>query len=109
MRVLLGMIFWTLAVVESLVLLFMLFISVAAGPGMAENGDLLTPLFWNVLLPLAVLVGAMILFVRSKAPVGRGLALLVAIAPVIWLLSWTEGETIYTTFSDSTPTADGRH
>jgi hypothetical protein len=106
MRVLLGFVFWTLAALEGLVLLFMLFVSLAAGPAMAENGDVATPLFWNVLLPLAALVGAILLFARSRAPVPRAIALLIVLAPVVWLLTWTEGETIYTTFP--TTGGDGR-
>jgi hypothetical protein len=107
MRALLAIVFWTLAAVEGAVLLFMLFVSLAAGPGMAENRDLATPLFWNVLLPLAGLTGAIVLFTRSRAPAWRGLALLIVVAPVLWLVSWTEGETIYTNFANSTATGDG--
>ncbi|HEU5482514.1 MAG TPA: hypothetical protein VFU80_05430 [Sphingomicrobium sp.] len=108
MRVLLGIVFWTLAAIEGLWLLFMLFVSLAAGPRMAENGDVATPLFWNVLLPLAALIGAILLFARGRAPVMRAIALLVVVAPVIWLLTWTEGETIRTTFVDPAPPTESR-
>jgi len=78
----------------------MLFFGLAAGPSMAENGDLLTPLFWNVLLPLAALIVAIILFARSPIPAVRAIAMLVVLVPVVWLFTWTEGETIRTTFGD---------
>lgn len=76
MRVLLGIVFWTLATLEGVWLLFMLFMALAAGPRMAENGDVATPLFWNVLLPLIALIGAILLFARTRSPVTRGIALL---------------------------------
>ena len=107
MRVLIGIVFWTLATLEISWLLFMLFMSLAAGPRMAENGDLATPLFWNVLLPLAVLIGAILLFARTRIPALRVVALLVVLAPIAWLLTWTEGETIRTQFVDPSVSANG--
>jgi hypothetical protein len=102
MRILLAIIFWTLAAIEGLALLFMLFMSLAAGPGMAENGDLATPLFWNVLLPLVALAATILLFALSRALLARGIALLVVLVPVFWILTGPtgDGEMIYTTFEN---------
>lgn len=108
MRVLLGIVFWTLAAVEGVALLFMLFVSLTAGPRMAENGDVATPLFWNVLLPLTALLAAILLFARTRSLVARGIALVIVLAPVVWLFTWTEGETIYTTFPEASAAGDGR-
>lgn len=108
MRVLLGIVFWTLATLEGVWLLFMLFVALAAGPRMAENGDVATPLFWNVLLPLIALIGATLLFARTRSPVTRGIALLIVLAPVVWLFTWTQGETIYTTFEAPAAAGDRR-
>ena len=108
MRILLAIVFWTLATMEGLWLLFMLFMGLAAGPRMAENGDVATPLFWNVLLPLAALAGVILLFARTRSLVTRGIALLVVLAPVLWLFTWTEGETIYTTFDKPSAAGDIR-
>ena len=104
MKVVLAIIFWTLAALQGAVLLLMLFFGLAAGPRMAENGDVWTPLFWNVLLPLLALAGAIFLFVRIRSPLARAVALLVVLAPLYWMFSWTEGETIYTTFENGKPT-----
>lgn len=101
-----GILFWTLATIELAALLFMLFFGLAAGPSMAENGDMMTPLLLNVLLPLAALIVAIILFARSSIPALRALALLIVIAPVLWLLASPEGETIRTTFENSAATAE---
>ena len=104
MRLVLAILFWTLAALEGLVLLLMLFFGLAAGPRMAENGDAATPLFWNVLLPLLALAGAIFLFVRIRSPLARGIALLVVLTPIYWLFNWSEGGTIYTTFENGKPT-----
>ena len=101
MKLVLAILFWTLAALEGAMLLFMLFFSLAAGPRSAENGDLATPLFWNVLLPLLALAGAIFLFVRIRTPLARGIALLVVLSPIVWLFNWSEGETIYTTFDEN--------
>jgi hypothetical protein len=100
MRIGLAIIFWTLAALETAALLFMLFFSLAAGPGMAENGDMATPLLWNVLLPLVVLAGAMILFVRARSMPVRLLCLVVVLVPVFWILKPPAGETICTKFEN---------
>jgi hypothetical protein len=98
MKILLGIVFWTLAALEGLGLLFMLFVSLAAGPRLAENGDLATPLFWNVILPLVALIVAVLLFARTRSVVPRGIALLIVIAPIVWFFASPPGETIRTTF-----------
>ena len=101
-----GIVFWTLAAIELAALFFMLFFGLAAGPRMAENGDMVTPLFWNVLLPLAALIVAIILFARSSIPALRALALIIVVAPILWPLAAPEGETIRTTFENSAATAE---
>ncbi|MBX3560821.1 MAG: hypothetical protein KF780_03315 [Sphingomonas sp.] len=102
MRILIGILFWTLAALEGLWLLFMLIASLAAGPRMAENGDMWSPIFTNILLPLALVTGAILLFALTRSPVTRGLALLVVLAPVVWLFAAPvgEGNTVYTRFVD---------
>lgn len=101
MRVLLNIVFWALAALEGLGLIFMLFVSLAAGPGMAENGDLATPLFWNVILPLVALAGAIALFALTRSAVTRGLAFLIVLAPVFWMLTPSGGEMICTSFENA--------
>ena len=105
-RILWGILFWTLAAIELAALLFMLFFSLAAGPSMAENGDMVTPIVLNILLPLAALIAAIILFARSSIPALRALALLIVVVPVVWLLAAPEGETIRTSFENSAATAE---
>jgi hypothetical protein len=102
MRILLGIVFWALAAIEGLWLLFMLFMSLAAGPRMAENGDMWSPVLTNVLLPLALLTGAILLFALTRSLATRGLALLVVLAPIVWLFTAPtgEGNTVYTSFVD---------
>lgn len=112
MRILLAIVFWALAALEGLWLLFMLFVSLAAGPRMAENGDMWSPIFANVLLPLALLAGAILLFALTRSLVTRGLALLVVFAPIVWLFAAPSGEgnTVYTSFVDpaGNDLADGK-
>ena len=105
-RILLGIVFWTLAAIELAALLFMLFFALAAGPSMAENGDMVTPIVLNILLPLAALIVAIVLFARCEIPALRALALIIVIVPVLWLLAAPEGETIRTTFENSAATAE---
>ena len=108
MRVVPAIIFWSLAALEGAWLLFMLFLGLAAGPRMAENGDVATPLIWNVLLPSTALVVAILLFARTRSWLTRGTALLIVLAPLFWLFTWTEGETIRTTFEHPSAAAEGR-
>lgn len=101
MRITLSIVFWSLATLEGAWLLFVLFVSLAAGLRMAWNGDVATPLICNVLLPLAALGGAILLLAKTRSPMTRGIALLIVMAPVLWVFTWAEGETIYTTFENS--------
>lgn len=112
MRILLAIVFWALAALEGLWLLFMLFVSLAAGPRMAENGDMWSPVLTNILLPLTLLIGAILLFALTRSLVTRGIALLVVLAPVAWLFAAPSGEgnTVYTSFADpaANELADGK-
>jgi hypothetical protein len=105
-RLILALVFWTLAVIEAAFLLFMLFFAVAAGSSMAENGDLGSALLYNIFLPMIALAGAMLLFALTRSLVPKMIAMLVVLWPLALIFAPPRGIVVTNTLAASVPAVE---